>query len=124
MRRCSSAVFDPYSTRTVDGRLVRDPFAGNRIPASRLDMGREAAPYPVRARLLQDEDTTGLTIAQIDGRLEEELALGGAFLDGIYYCPHHPQGVVEPYNVECDCRKPRRFAEGREGGAVSPRPLL
>ncbi len=23
-----------------------------------------------------------------------------------YYCPHHPQGVVEEYSIHCDCRKP------------------
>ncbi len=28
-------------------------------------------------------------------------------LDGIYYCPHHPDGVINPYAIECDCRKPR-----------------
>ncbi|MNR06217.1 D-glycero-beta-D-manno-heptose-1,7-bisphosphate 7-phosphatase [compost metagenome] len=27
-------------------------------------------------------------------------------LDGIYYCPHHPQGSVEEYRQTCDCRKP------------------
>ena len=27
-------------------------------------------------------------------------------LDGIYYCPHHPQGTVEEYRQVCDCRKP------------------
>ncbi len=27
------------------------------------------------------------------------------FLD-IYHCPHHPDGVVPEYSIECDCRKP------------------
>ena len=27
-------------------------------------------------------------------------------LDGIYYCPHHPQGSVEEFRQACDCRKP------------------
>nr|WP_155106891.1 D-glycero-beta-D-manno-heptose 1,7-bisphosphate 7-phosphatase [Intestinirhabdus alba] len=27
-------------------------------------------------------------------------------LDGIYYCPHHPQGSVETFRQVCDCRKP------------------
>jgi D-glycero-D-manno-heptose 1,7-bisphosphate phosphatase len=35
------------------------------------------------------------------------LAAGGARLDGIYYCPHHPQAVVEAFRQACDCRKPR-----------------
>lgn len=27
-------------------------------------------------------------------------------LQGVYHCPHHPDGVVAPYAVVCDCRKP------------------
>jgi D-glycero-D-manno-heptose 1,7-bisphosphate phosphatase len=27
-------------------------------------------------------------------------------LDGIYYCPHHPQGTVDEFRQTCDCRKP------------------
>lgn len=34
------------------------------------------------------------------------LESAGASLNGFYYCPHHPQGVVPGYNIECDCRKP------------------
>ena len=36
-----------------------------------------------------------------------ELKKVGAHLDGVYVCPHHVEGTVEPYNVECDCRKPK-----------------
>ncbi len=28
-------------------------------------------------------------------------------INGIYYCPHHTEGVVEQYRVACDCRKPK-----------------
>ena len=28
-------------------------------------------------------------------------------VDGVYYCPHHPQGVVAGYSYICECRKPR-----------------
>jgi|SRR5205809_7386379 len=28
-------------------------------------------------------------------------------LDGIYYCPHFPDGSRKEYAVDCDCRKPR-----------------
>ncbi len=27
-------------------------------------------------------------------------------LDGFYYCPHHPGGVMPDYACECSCRKP------------------
>lgn len=30
----------------------------------------------------------------------------GAQLDALAYCPHHPKGTVEPFNVACSCRKP------------------
>jgi len=35
------------------------------------------------------------------------LAAGGARLDGLYYCPHHPSAGEPPYRRDCDCRKPR-----------------
>jgi D-glycero-D-manno-heptose 1,7-bisphosphate phosphatase len=28
-------------------------------------------------------------------------------LDGFYYCPHHPEGSVTRYAVDCFCRKPQ-----------------
>ncbi len=39
--------------------------------------------------------------------LTDELAKVGVHLDGIYYCPHHPAGVVEPFATSCACRKPQ-----------------
>jgi D-glycero-D-manno-heptose 1,7-bisphosphate phosphatase len=47
-----------------------------------------------------------VTLGSIHQRLREELEKEGASLDGIYYCPHHPEGVVEEYRKECGCRKP------------------
>jgi D-glycero-D-manno-heptose 1,7-bisphosphate phosphatase len=32
---------------------------------------------------------------------------GGARLDGIYVCVHHPSVGAPPYRQECECRKPR-----------------
>ena len=40
------------------------------------------------------------------GRLVELLERDGALLDGIYYCPHHPDGVVDEYRQVCSSRKP------------------
>lgn len=28
-------------------------------------------------------------------------------LDGIYFCPHHPDGIEGEYRQDCDCRKPK-----------------
>ncbi|WP_368882182.1 D-glycero-beta-D-manno-heptose 1,7-bisphosphate 7-phosphatase [Shewanella algae] len=31
----------------------------------------------------------------------------GVDLDGIYYCPHHPEKGIGEYKQDCDCRKPK-----------------
>ncbi len=46
-------------------------------------------------------------IGRVHTVLNEELARGGARLDAIYYCPHHPTVGQAPYRQTCDCRKPR-----------------
>jgi D-glycero-D-manno-heptose 1,7-bisphosphate phosphatase len=40
-------------------------------------------------------------------KMKALFAQNGLALDGFYYCPHHPQGTVLHYNIECDCRKPK-----------------
>ena len=46
-------------------------------------------------------------IGRVHEALTAELAHGGARLDAIYYCPHHPSVGEPPYRLDCDCRKPR-----------------
>lgn len=43
----------------------------------------------------------------IHQKMTEELAAGGAALDAIYYCAHHPSVGEAPYRLDCDCRKPK-----------------
>lgn len=40
----------------------------------------------------------------IDGEL---LNNTGVTADGYYYCPHHPDAVIEEYRADCICRKPK-----------------
>ena len=47
-----------------------------------------------------------LRLQEVHEELERLLRLEGAYLDGIYYCPHHPSDGNEPYIGVCDCRKP------------------
>lgn len=35
-----------------------------------------------------------------------QLAQAQIYIDGYYYCPHHPEGNVASYAIACDCRKP------------------
>jgi D-glycero-D-manno-heptose 1,7-bisphosphate phosphatase len=46
-------------------------------------------------------------IGAVHTLLARELETGGARLDAIYYCPHHPSVGEPPYRFDCDCRKPR-----------------
>lgn len=41
------------------------------------------------------------------GELRRQLRFGGADVDAIYYCPHHPDAVVECLRFACNCRKPK-----------------
>jgi D-glycero-D-manno-heptose 1,7-bisphosphate phosphatase len=44
--------------------------------------------------------------AEISEKMRAELAREGAFLDGEYYCFHHPDAKVERLRANCSCRKP------------------
>jgi D,D-heptose 1,7-bisphosphate phosphatase len=44
--------------------------------------------------------------AGIKQKMKDDLAARGAFLDGEYYCLHHPEARLEQYKVKCGCRKP------------------
>lgn len=43
----------------------------------------------------------------IHKKLQSMLQNEGVEIDDIYYCPHHTEGVVEQYKIDCDCRKPK-----------------
>jgi len=47
------------------------------------------------------------TFGKIRERMKGELTKGGAFLDGEYYCFHHPEAKVERLKTNCGCRKPK-----------------
>ena len=38
--------------------------------------------------------------------IEKDLLKKGIIIQKTYHCPHHPQGKI-PYNVNCECRKPK-----------------
>jgi D,D-heptose 1,7-bisphosphate phosphatase len=60
----------------------------------------------VARNLCTEED-----VQTIHRKMEAELGDHKAWLDGIYYCPHHPdKGFPEEnpvYKIDCDCRKPK-----------------
>ncbi|QSX35101.1 D-glycero-beta-D-manno-heptose 1,7-bisphosphate 7-phosphatase [Shewanella avicenniae] len=55
------------------------------------------------ARGLYSEDE----FQQLTEWMDWNFADKGVDLDGIYYCPHHPENGVGEYKQDCDCRKPK-----------------
>ena len=46
-------------------------------------------------------------VDDVNERLCELLADFDARIDGVYYCPHLPDGTMPQFTRECDCRKPK-----------------
>ncbi len=50
-------------------------------------------------------------LEEIHHKMETLLGLEGAYVDAIYYCPHHPhkgyEGEVPELKIDCECRKPK-----------------
>ncbi len=101
-----------------DGTLIEDHGYIGRVDRMRV------YPYAVEAlRVLQEAgfalvlvtNQAGVArevfpetfLAEAHGWLRAHFAAGGVRFDGVYYCPHHPDGTLEPYRQRCECRKPR-----------------
>ncbi len=56
-------------------------------------------------------EVTYKQLQEIHNKMETLLGSEGAYLDAIYFCPHHPHkgydGEVPELKIECDCRKPK-----------------
>lgn len=56
-------------------------------------------------------EVTLYELEEIHNKMETLLGLDGAYLDAVYYCPHHPhkgyEGEVPELKIECECRKPK-----------------
>ena len=66
-----------------------------------------ATNQPVIAR----GEVTASELTDIHNKMETLLGAEGAYIDGLYYCPHHPhkgyEGEVVELKIDCDCRKPK-----------------
>ena len=56
-------------------------------------------------------EVTYQQLQEIHNKMEMLLGLDGAYVDGVYFCPHHPEkgfvGEVVELKRECECRKPK-----------------
>lgn len=56
-------------------------------------------------------EVTFSELEDIHNKMETLLGCEGAYVDGIYFCPHHPdkgyEGEVAELKLQCECRKPK-----------------
>ena len=56
-------------------------------------------------------EVTWEKLYEIHKKMETLLGNDGAYIDGIYICPHHPdkgfEGERPEYKIDCECRKPK-----------------
>lgn len=99
----------------VEGEYIKEP---NQI---KLIEGAAEAIKTLRAKgyyiiiitnqpVIARGDLNAVKLKKIHDRIEWELGIKGAFVDEIYYCPHHPdsgfKGEIQKYKIKCCCRKP------------------
>lgn len=100
-----------------DGTIIRDkgysfdPDAIEFIPDVVPNLKRlQAADYLLIIVTNQSGVARGLFSEQeleiFNDRLRGMLSSCGVHVSRIYYCPHHPQGIIPRYSRHCSCRKP------------------
>jgi len=101
-----------------DGTVIRDPGyladpAGVELMPGAADALRALAEGGYRLVVVTNQSgvarglLTEETLQAVHDELRRRLAAAGVRLDGVYYCPYHPEAPIERYAVDSDLRKPR-----------------
>lgn len=115
-RALRSAVFlDRDGTINREVEHLRDPaqlelLDGAADAIRRINRSGRLAVVVTNQPVLARGDVTEAGLDTIHARLESLLGEGGAYLDRLYVCPHHPErgfaDEVPALKIECICRKP------------------
>ena len=107
-----SAVFlDRDDTIIRDVPYLNDPRAIQLLPGA-ADAIRSLNEARIPAIMVTNQSgiargfLTEEILSSIHDRLIRLLGNRGALIDAVYYCPHHPEGTVAAFSMECACRKP------------------
>ncbi|MFC1821286.1 D-glycero-alpha-D-manno-heptose-1,7-bisphosphate 7-phosphatase [Thermodesulfobacteriota bacterium] len=46
-------------------------------------------------------------VDEVHDYMRKTLEEQGAVIDDIFFCPHHPRGIIPEFREACDCRKPK-----------------
>lgn len=94
--------------RTVD-QVMLEPNAAEAI--RRINESEYLAIVVTNQPVVARGECTFEELGRINKRLYTLLGKEGAYLDGLYFCPHHPDsgfsGEVRELKIDCNCRKPK-----------------
>jgi D,D-heptose 1,7-bisphosphate phosphatase len=118
LRNPQRAVFlDRDGVINVDSDLIKHPDELTLIPGAaeairQLNHSQFITVVVTNQSVVARNLTDEAGVDRIHARMERLLAdEAGAFVDAIYYCPHHPHGGFPEenpaYKVDCSCRKPK-----------------
>ncbi|WP_316151122.1 HAD-IIIA family hydrolase [Cupriavidus sp. BIC8F] len=86
-------------------------LAGVELAVRRLNRSEYRVCVVTNQPVVARGECTPESLRQIHNKLETLLGQEGAYVDRIYYCPHHPDkgfaGEVPELKIDCDCRKPK-----------------
>ncbi|MBI5471795.1 MAG: HAD family hydrolase [Ignavibacteriae bacterium] len=112
MRRSIGAFLDRDGTLNVEVDFLRTPDQLQVYPGAARAV-RKLNDRKITTCVISNQSgiargyLSEANLIPIHAKLREEMLNEGATLDRIYYCPHHPTSGIEPYNIDCDCRKPK-----------------
>lgn len=138
-RHLSSGIVEAASRRNPQEAIFIDRDGTLNIPAGYISSPKDLELIPGVAEAMRRLNDAGKrtvlitnqpvvargecdleTLDRIHGRLDTLLSSAGAYLDRIYFCPHHPDGgypgEVAELKIRCNCRKP---AGGMVEAAIS-----
>lgn len=115
-RNFRSCVFlDRDGTINQEVNYLNDPNRLVLIPGAsagirKLNQSGELTVCITNQPIIARGDASFEMVDKIHAKLDYLIGLDGAYLDRIYYCPHHPDsgyaGEVPELKIVCDCRKP------------------
>jgi len=109
----NKAIFlDRDNTLIEDPGYLADPQAVKLLPGVELALKSMAqAGFKLIVVTNQSGIARGMltqeTLGKIHAEMRRQLAEHDAHVDGIYYCPFHPEGTVPEFAKDSDLRKPR-----------------
>jgi histidinol-phosphate phosphatase family protein len=116
LRHAAPAIFiDRDGTLIEEGGYIRKPEEVILLPGvgpalARLNSGGYRTALVTNQPVIARGECDEAGLRQIHNRLETLLGAEGAYVDAIYYCPHHPDGGFPgerpELKIACDCRKP------------------